>query len=162
MGKFWFVFFNHLVILISYVALHVVQVSVHLDSVVGDCQEMKTVCPFAAMGCKETKVTKSLLIASILIKSNASCKVEQQSHKWGQWYILHGSTVVVISVSVTWATRSIYFPFRWLTMHPRVLSVRIMTCTRIRNTERHSLLFMVKIFWLHFVEILEEKHATTN
>ena len=68
-------------ILISYVASHVVQVSVHLDSVVGDCQEMKTVCPFAAMGCKETKVTKSLLIASILIKSNASCKVEQQSHK---------------------------------------------------------------------------------
>ena len=67
-------------ILISYVASHVVQVSVHLDSVVGDCQEMKTVCPFAAMGCKETKVT-SLLIASILIKSNASCKVEQQSHK---------------------------------------------------------------------------------
>ena len=68
-------------ILISYVASHVVQVSVHLDSVVGDCQEMKTRCPFAAMGCKETKVTKSLLIASILIKSNASCKVEQQSHK---------------------------------------------------------------------------------
>ena len=86
-----------------YKASHVSQVSVHLDPVVGDCQEMKTVCPFAAMGCKKTKVTNNvfLLISFILSKTNASRKVKQQSYKRSKWYILLDSTIVVISVSVT-------------------------------------------------------------
>ena len=32
------------------------QISIHLDPAEGDCKEIKTLCPFKTVGCKETKV----------------------------------------------------------------------------------------------------------